>query len=367
MGAEERKPDLDLSAFERFSGPARRFSYFRLLYLLERLFPAAPPIGRLGPAPDERIRLRSDPSLTFSSSDVSELELVKNADGVQRARVTVAFMGLYGATSPLPTHFAEQIALSDFQGGPQPVRELLDVLHHRLLSLFYTTWAKYRLPVTYRRGGADAFTRRMFCAVGLDGFRNNLDGTPLDRFLFLRYAPILASKSRSARGLEVVLDDLFGDLGIKVEQFVGHWTLIEKPHRNKLGVQNHQLGESLTIGRYVYDGSGRFTIVIGPVDYDDYLSLLPDGHRQPQLRGVVNTFTRGMYDVMLEIHVKTQDAPRFQLGSPRTSTLKRTMWLRGSTGHGPQFVITVPLDEKQPASGGPEPEDDEDRGEPPPM
>src|SRR5262249_54092518 len=142
-----------------------------------------------------------------------------------------------------------------------------------------------------------------------------------------------------------------------------HWTLIEKPLRNKLGVVNHQLGESLTIGRYVYDGTGRFTIVLGPLGYDEYLSFLPGGHRRPLLRGVIATFTRGMYDVMLELHVKTDAARRFQLGAPRAATLKRTAWLGGSAGE--QFVITVPLEE--PKTTAEEDEDDEDRGEPPPM
>lgn len=63
----------------------------------------------------------------------------------------------------------------------------------------------------------------MFCAVGVDGFREG-DGL-LDRFLFLRYAPLLANKSRSARGLEVVLNNLFGEMGVKIDQFIGHWTL----------------------------------------------------------------------------------------------------------------------------------------------
>jgi type VI secretion system protein ImpH len=362
MGAEERKPDVDLSIIDRFQRGARRFSFFRLVYMMERVFPAAPPIGVQGPAHEERIRLRGDTSLIFSSSDVTEMSLAQYADGQKRARVSVAFMGLYGSVSPLPTHFPEQIALSEYQGGPQPIREFLDVFHHRLLSLVYRAWTKYRLPVMYRKRGTDPFTRRMFCAVGLDGFRDH--ETPLDRFFFLRYAPILTSKSRSARGLEVVLGDLFGEMGVKIEQFVGHWTLIEKPLRNKLGVMNHQLGESLTIGRYVFDGTGRFTIVLGPVGYDEYLSFLPGGHRQPVLRGVVDTFTRGIYDVMLEIHVKTEAAPRWQLASPRASTLKRTMWLGGSGGQ--QFVITVPLDEKQMARTTDE-EEEEDVGEPPPM
>ncbi len=362
MGAEERQPLPDLTEkLQRFERDARRFSFFRLIYLLERLYPKAPPIGQLGPAADERVRLRPDVTLSFAASDVAELKQEKYPDGIERARVTIAFMGLYGSTSPMPPNYVEKIALDEYQGGQQPVREFLDVFHHRLIALFYRCWTKYRFAVSYKKGGKDSFARRMFCAVGIDGFKDA--ETTLERFMYLRYAPLLASKSRSARGLEVVLGDMYGAMGVKVEQFIGHWTLIEKPSRNKLGVMNHQLGESLVIGRYVFDGAGRFNIVLGPLGYDEYLSFLPGGHRRPQLRGVVATFTRGQHDVMLELHVKTDQAPRFQLGSPRSATLKRTAWLGGSSGQ--QFVISVPLEDRPQLAT--DEDDDEDRGEPPPM
>ena len=362
MGAEERQPQPDLRATLLSLIPeARRYSFFRLVYLLERLFPGAPPIGQLGPASHERIRLRGDIGLTFASSDIAELANTKYPDEIERARMSVSFMGLYGSVSPLPTHFAESIALSDYQGGPQPIREFLDVFHHRLISLFYRTWTKYRFSVMYRTKGDDPFTRRMFCAVGIDGFKDHT--TPLQRFLYLKYAPLLALKSRSARGLDVVLSDMFGEMGVSIEQFVGHWTLIEKPLRNKVGVANSVLGESLTIGRYVYDGTGRFTIKLGPLSYDDYLSFLPGGHRRPLVKGIVDTFTRGIYDVMLELHVKKDEAPRLKLSSDRPSVLGRTAWLGGMRRE--QFVITVPLEDKK-QEAGPD-DEDQDRGEPPPL
>ena len=360
MGAEGGQSLPDLSEQIRvLQKDARRFSFYRLVYLLERTFPKAPPVGQLGPVSEERVRLRPDVSLIFASCDVAEAGMTKYPDGVERMRVTNAFMGLYGSSSPMPPYYVEKIALDDYQGGPQPIREFLDVFHHRLLALTYRAWTKYRFSVMYRQKGTDPFTRRMFCTVGLDGMKDA--ETALDRFLHLRYAPILASKSRSVRGLQVVLDDLFGHMGVKIEQFVGHWTLIERPHRNKLGVMNHQLGESLTIGRYVYDGTGRFNVVLGPLSYDDYLTFLPGGSNRPLLRAVVATFTRGQQDVILELHVKTDDAPRWQLGSPRSATLKRTAWLGGHVGQ--QFKISVPLEDKPPPTAG---DDEEDRGEPPP-
>lgn len=366
MGAEERRslPDLKGPLGEIAAG-ARRYSFFRLVYLLERVHAKAAPVGKLGPVAEERIRFRADPSLTFSSSDVSEVAHVKYPDNIERTRVTSAFMGLCGAVSPLPTYYVEQLAQSDYQGGPQPVREFLDVFHHRLLSLLYRVWTKYRFSTSYRRRGADTFTRRMLCAVGVDGFRDpgGRDDADqgLSRFLRLRYAPLLATRSRSARGLLVVLEDLFGPIRVRIEQFVGHWTRIEKPSRNQLGVMNHQLGESLTLGRYVYDGAGRFTIVLGPLGYEEYLSFLPGGRRRSILLHVIAAFTHGKPDVMLELHVTTAAAPRFQLGAPRASTLKRTAWLGGSSGK--DFVIEVPLEDRH--LPGQEEEEDDDRGEPP--
>ena len=60
MGAEERQslPDLTetLAGIEK---DARRFSFFRLVYLLERVHAKSPPVGQLGPVVDERIRLRA--------------------------------------------------------------------------------------------------------------------------------------------------------------------------------------------------------------------------------------------------------------------------------------------------------------------
>src|SRR5206468_5599234 len=113
-----------LAAYEE---QARRFNYFRLIYLLERMFPDAPRVGHTGPARDEMIRVRAEPSLVFGSSDVTEVQKEKYPDGKERVQISAAFLGLYGAVSPLPAYFVERIALSVYQGGPQPVRELLDV------------------------------------------------------------------------------------------------------------------------------------------------------------------------------------------------------------------------------------------------
>ena len=115
--------------------------------------------------------------------------------------------------------------------------------------------------------------------------------------------------------------------------------------------------------RFDLTPTGRFTIKLGPLSYDDYLSFLPGGSRRPLVKGIVDTFTRGIYDVMLELHVKKDEAPRLRLSADRPSVLGRTAWLGGMRRE--QFVITVPLEEKKQEPGADD--DDQDRGEPPPL
>ncbi|MEM9695514.1 MAG: type VI secretion system baseplate subunit TssG [Myxococcota bacterium] len=361
---DEDTPEKRLSrTLAFFEQGARQFDFYRLIYLLQRLFPDAPRLGHTGPVAEEKIRIRGETELVFHTSDIEGFRYRKFPDEILRTEVDATFLGLYGTASPLPPHIVEKIALDVFQGGPQPLRELFDVIHHRLFSLAYRGWSKYRISVGYRQGGNDVFTKRMLCAVGIDGFNDpESPRAGLERFFFLRFAPLLATKSRSARGLSVVLEEVFGHIGIGIEQFVGNWTKIDKPLRNALGRRNHQLGQSLTLGRYVFDGSGRYRLKLGPLDYDDYLSFLPGGHRRPLLQQVVDTFTPGMHDVILELNVDLKAAPRFQLSSPRSATIGRTAWLGGSSGDG-SFRIDVPLYEQTEE----ELDDDDDRYEPPPM
>ena len=60
------------------------------------------------------------------------------------------------------------------RGNPErrTLRDWLDLFNHRLISLFFRAWEKYRFPLAYERGlpagpEPDAFTRSLYCLVGL--------------------------------------------------------------------------------------------------------------------------------------------------------------------------------------------------------
>ena len=60
--------------------------------------------------------------------------------------------------------------------------------------------------------------------------------------------------------------------------------------------------------------SGRFRVVVGPVDFPTYESLMPGGRRHALLRNVVMQFSPAHTEPELEILLDTENAPRFRIG-----------------------------------------------------
>ena len=95
------------------------------------------------------MRFRPLLSFAFPATDVERVERVGDGDGTRPPyRVTVNFLGLYGESSPLPAFLTEELMADDPEDSPR--RDFLDLFHHRLVSLFYRCWQKYRHQVQYR-------------------------------------------------------------------------------------------------------------------------------------------------------------------------------------------------------------------------
>ena len=63
----------------------------------------------------------------------------------------VAFLGLTGPSGVLPPHYTAHADARVCAAKDTSLRDLLDMFNHRLISLFYRAWEKYRLPFAYER------------------------------------------------------------------------------------------------------------------------------------------------------------------------------------------------------------------------
>ncbi|NPC71207.1 type VI secretion system baseplate subunit TssG [Corallococcus sp. AB004] len=303
-----------------------------LVAFLERLTSAAVPVGGPGPASEEAIRFRHDASLAFSAGDVSQLRIHSQAGEhggpAHVVEVVTTFLGLTGAVSPLPDYIVEEIAQEDPDALSR--RAFLDLFHHRLLSLLYRALARYSLEAETSRGASDAWSQRVLALAGVDVYERPYSGLLAPEQL-LRLVPLLASRARTGRSLELALTDVLspvlGEATVTLQQFAGRWVDLEADNRMRLGRANTHLGRSMLLGARLFDRSGRFDIVISPLDGDVYRRLLPEGDLSPVVREVVDLFVRDPLDCALVLGVRERALPPFRLSRESPTRLGQDSYL----------------------------------------
>jgi type VI secretion system protein ImpH len=315
VAGAKRQPLAALSDLLLSEG--RTFAFFQAVQLIHRLDPKSTPVGELGPASSEPVRFRQEVSLIFPPGDISSIASRPGAQN--RFTLTTSFFGLLGVSSPLAARLTEDLLRGD-EDETATVKEFYDLFHHRLLSLFYRAWKKYRFEASFRSDGGDRFTPRALAFVGLDM------SAALPRFGLppseqLALAPLLALRTRPARSLQIVLERLFPGTPVSIEPFVARRVQIENSQRSQLGKLNSRLNQDFVVGRSVEDRSSTFRVVVGPLGHEAFDAFVPGGRWHARLRQVIEQFSGGVLQPEVELHVNADESPRFALGGPRGSRL----------------------------------------------
>ncbi|MCK5375500.1 MAG: type VI secretion system baseplate subunit TssG [Acidobacteria bacterium] len=314
--------------------------FFQAVHLLQNWYGDGVRIGELGPPPREKLRLRPDETLRFSPGDIRSLEPPDADSGM--ARITVNFMGLYGVSAPTPVYLTEMIGV----GGrdAKPLVDFLDLFNHRLLSLFFRAWLKYRFPYRYEAGAKDAFSGFVLAFVGLnEPSTHPLTELPVQRLL--KYVGLSALQTRPPVNLQRVLSDYFGGLPIGIREFVHRWVTIPPHQLNRIGEVNSTIGADLSVGNRVPDREGKIRIEVGPVGYDEYLRLLPGTKRFHDLCALIRVWSFERYDFDIQIEIKREEVPPSQLDVGSPPQLGRTSWAvtpEGGLAENPKIIFRRP-------------------------
>jgi type VI secretion system protein ImpH len=204
----------------------------------------------------------------------------------------------------------------------------LDLFHHRLISLFYRTWLKYRYDRSFGLPGRDMITSYLLWLIGCS---SDYDEAALGvrPIRLLRYAGTLTQRPRSAVTLEGVLVDYWKGLPFRARQCVGRWVLVSPADRNRIGVANSTLGVDLTAGAQVYDLAGAFDLSVGPVDWETYLLFLPDGRCFAETCALVRHYCVDPLWFGIELRLRAGEVPELRLSSDDSAArLGYTSWVR---------------------------------------
>jgi len=324
MATTGRRADSALR--ERLRLEPHRFGFFQAVRLLELFAPDRTAVGLDGPPPSEAVRFSAEASLAFPASEVLDLQPGQD-DGA--TRMTVRHMGLTGPQGTLPRHYTT-LVMERLRQRDRTLADFLDLFNHRLVSLFFRAWTKYRLHLRVRQDAGDALSTYLYSLFGM--------GTPglhgrmaVDDRALLFYTGLLAQRPRSATGLVALLGDYFHRLPVRVEQFVGQWLALDPEGLTSLRLHggNNRLGVDAIIGSRVWHTQSRFRVLLGPMSYPRFCAFLPPGRASREVLALTRFFVGLELDFEFRLLLRAEEIPSCQLGStgPLATRLGWSTWL----------------------------------------
>jgi type VI secretion system protein ImpH len=300
------------------------FEFFQAVRVLERLYPQRDRVGKFGAPAAEVARFGANPDTAFPASEIQRLEL---SDGP--ARMAVNFMGLTGPEGVLPYYYSLLIS-ERMRARDTTLRDFFDIFHHRMISLFYLAWEKYRFTVSYERDQQDRVTQHLKDLIGLgeSGLQDRLSIRD-DALLF--YAGLFAPRQRSATALQQLLEDYFG-VPVEVEQFVGGWYPLSASTHCTLGEEgdaSEQLGWGAVAGEEVWDPQARVRLRLGPLTRRQYDQFLPTGSAYEPLKTLTRFFSGDQFDFEVQLVLARDEVPASAIGMEAPgSPLGWCTWMR---------------------------------------
>lgn len=340
-----------------------RFNFFQAVRLLELWEAERAPVGHDAAPQQEVVRFGSHASVEFPASQIDDIAAAR--DETHPARMTVNFFGLIGPVSALPQHYTE-IVLERLARKDRVLLEFLDLFNHRLISLFYRAWEKYQFWIMGERA---IHQDRRAAQAGPEALRSfvldqrpQLDpigqillslsglGSPATRYVLPHrdkleprteiadqtwrfYAGLLSHRHRPAINLEAMLADHFA-WSVRVRPLCGRWLQLERADRTRLTRGwNTRLGMETVAGQKVWEAQGKFRLQIGPLNYDQFCSLLPIGSAHRPFTQLTRFYAGLHLDFDLELQLRTIEIPALHCGDkggigPR---LGWNTWLKART------------------------------------
>lgn len=342
MASTRRGPHSSLKAdiFEHFQS----YDLFQAIRVLEALASAesqhvggdaVDPVGRnLDPA-KAPLRIRAAVPLGFAEAEVTSIRRPRNGGPIE---MTQTMVGLTGPSGVLPHALSELVQVSVRERNPA-LREFFDVFNNRLAALLFEAWAKYRIVMERERAATVGIPKTIDHAlkslVGL-GFEATTARAAVPDSTYVFFGGLLGRQSRSVIAVERIMSGALGH-DVRIEQFLGEWIAIAPDDRTRLPGPTApegafaRLGEDAVIGEHVFDIQSAVLIRVGPLNYDDFRSFLPDGARASLLTDLAANALGTDKTFRIRLELEKEHVPSLRLEpdemSPTASRLGWNTWI----------------------------------------
>lgn len=284
-------------------------------------------------------------SLSFASSTIAEVR--RNQKKPSEIWMDMNFMGLMGPNGPLPKHLTE-FFLSDMVGEKQPqFVDFLNLFNHRLISLFYRSWAN-KEPTAQNDFPENNKFKLYLGALSGYGQTELHDRDGMPDYAKFKYARFLGGKTRYIEGIETMVSEMFG-IPTRVENFVGEWLKIPEKDLCRLesGPYGKRLGVNTTQGRFSWQCQYKFRVYLGPLELDQFNTLLPGETLAKQINDTIRNYVGIEFQWDIILLLKQQEQPQLKLRRGQYRQLGWTSWLKKSGTEKSEKIADVHLNSEQ--------------------
>lgn len=295
-----------------------------LIRYLEANAPLAQRVGYSVSPKQDFVRFGQTPLLHFFPAAFTNSKF-SNESGYYKLRNS--YFGMLGINGPLPIHLTEYALERSHRHKDNTFSEFLDVFNHRFISLFYRAWADSQPAVSHDRPEEDSFKNLVGAIAGhTETHSSNLEqNKQLDHYL----SGLLSHKNRSASVLEQLLSE-FLSYPVSIKEFEGAWYPIQAQDTTHLGQQNSQLGLTTTLGEKTFQRSFKFRIDVGPMDYEDYISLIDNPAKFARIEQLTRNTVGQEFEYDIFVYLNKQQSKAGALGQAR---LGIDSWSQDKSGH----------------------------------
>jgi len=305
-----------------------RFSFFQMVRMLEKLNPHRAPVGHVGVPGNEVVRFSSPPSLTFPASELGEY--IASEQGP--SSLEVHFLGLNNVNGPMPRAYTDRL-IWQAKEKDSATRDFLDLFNHRMVTLFYRAWKRYRLFLAYENETRyqDEIMQRLYALIGL-GTANLPNRMAIADESALFYAGLLSHQVRTVEGLRQIIESYFG-VAVAIGQFTGSWVRLPEGQKTVLDEEESTsscLGVGTVVGNEVWEQEGTMTVRLGPMPLERYRDFLPGSRGQAELQAWLHLYSRRSFDFVVQLVLQREEVPRttMETGEFLGSRLGYDTWLK---------------------------------------
>jgi len=342
MADKNRQISDTLGDFEDY---AYVYNFFAALRLIESQRRDKSRLGESRTPKNDQVFFGQKVSLSFAPAAIAELR--RNKKKPSEAWLDINFFGLMGPNGPLPKHLTE-LFLSEMVGKKRPqFLDFLNLFNHRLISLFYRSWAN-KEPTT--QNDIPEHNKFKLYLGALAGYAQpeQHDRDQMSDYAKFRYTRFLGGKTRYKEGIECMITDMFG-IQTRVENFVGEWLKIPESDLCKIesGPYGKRLGINATQGRNSWQCQYKFRVILGAMDLNDFKKLLPGEKLASQINDTIRNYVGLEFQWDIVLLLKQKETPKLILKKDNYRQLGWTTWLKNKELKDNSHIADIHLNSEQ--------------------